>query len=64
MEKQNESSYEVYVFCDNCHCHENISILKGKIISDIDCPNCGNKTLEIDPNGEIINRKKIFMYLR
>jgi len=56
METQDESSFQAYVFCENCYCHKKILINKGLKINDAVCPNCGNKTLKIDPNGEIMDR--------
>ena len=56
MEELSKSSYGAYIFCTNCHIHKKIEINKGLKIEDINCPNCANKTLKIDPNGEIFNR--------
>ncbi len=58
MEEPNKSSYEAYIFCTNCHVHKKIEINKGLQISDVECPNCANNTLKIDPNGKIFNRPK------
>lgn len=58
-EDQNQkSTYEVYILCTNCLTHDKVTITKGVLISDIPCPNCGNKTLKNDPNGEIFSRPK------
>jgi len=58
MEESNKSIYEAYIFCTNCYVNKKIEIIKGLKISDVNCPNCANTTLEIDPNGEIFNRPK------
>jgi len=46
-----KTTYEVYIFCGNCHYHGKIEINKGSPIEQSPCPNCGNLTLRIDPNG-------------
>ncbi len=57
MEEEIKTNYEAYIFCNNCHHHDKISINKGIIINEVKCPNCDNLTLEIDPNGAIFDRK-------
>ena len=52
----NDTNYEVYIFCSNCLVHKKIEVPKGSLINQTVCPNCGNLTLEIDPNGEIFSR--------
>lgn len=52
------STYEAYTFCENCHSHKKTEIPKGSTINETSCPVCGNLTLKIDPNGEIFSRPK------
>ncbi len=52
----NDSTYEAYIFCQNCHCHKKINVPKGSLINQTGCPNCGNMTLKIDPNGELFDK--------
>lgn len=56
--ENNQTTYKAYVFCANCGFRKQIDIPRGSLINDVSCPNCGNSTLEIDPNGEIFNRPK------
>ena len=57
--EENKTTYKAYIFCSNCHFKKEIDIPKGALISHVSCPNCGNLTLEIDPNGEIFNRPHV-----
>lgn len=57
-EQNQQSTYNVYVLCTNCLAHDQMTITKGILLSDVLCPNCGNKTLKNDPNGEIFSRPK------
>lgn len=52
----NETTYEAYIFCQNCHIHKKIIFPKGSMIEHSECPNCGNLTLQIDPNGHLFDR--------
>ena len=51
-----DSKYEVYIFCNNCLIHKKIEIPKGSMIGQTVCPNCGNLTLKIDPNGKLFDK--------
>lgn len=51
-----KTTYRAYVFCTNCRFRKEIDIPKGILISGVSCPDCGNYTLEDDPNGGIFNR--------
>ena len=54
--ENNNTTYKAYVFCTNCNFRKELDIPKGSLVSDVSCPNCGNLTIKIDPNGEIFNR--------
>ena len=54
--KMENSTYEAYIFCANCSLHKKIDIPKGSTINQTKCPNCGNMTLRLDPNGELFDR--------
>ena len=54
--ENNKTTYKAYIFCTNCHFRKEIEIPKGALINEISCPNCGNLTIKIDPNGKIFNR--------
>lgn len=41
-----EGKYKQDVFCKNCDFSEPIDILKGQVVENTACPNCGNMTLE------------------
>ena len=56
--ENNNTTYKTYIFCSNCRFRKEIEIPKGSLIGDISCLNCGNLTLEVDPNGEIFNRPR------
>ena len=51
-----KTTYEAYIFCNNCHHHGKIEINKGALIEETSCPNCVNLTLEVDPNGAIFDK--------
>jgi len=51
-----DSTYEAYIFCNNCHEHKKIEIPKGSTIGQTACPNCANLSLQIDPNGALFDR--------
>ena len=53
-----EDTYEAYIFCNNCYKHDKIKINKGSPINQVSCPNCGNLSIEIDPNGESFDKAK------
>lgn len=52
----NETTYEVYILCQNCLIHKKITLPKGSMIEQCECSNCGNLTLKVDPNGHIFDR--------
>jgi len=51
-----DSTYKAYTFCNNCAEHKKIEITKGSEINQTECPNCGNMTLHLDPNGKLFDR--------
>lgn len=40
--------YLINVFCKNCDFRNKIEILKGTLVTNSTCPNCGNNTLDKD----------------
>ena len=45
-EKNDNGLYKVSVKCGNCDYHnESLTLMKGKRVCDMPCPNCGNNTL-------------------
>ena len=57
--EENKTTYKAYIFCNNCYFKKEIDIPKGVLTSSVSCPNCGNLTLEVDPNGKIFNRPHV-----
>ena len=51
-DKQN-NSYEIGVVCSNCEYHGPVTINKGILVSNTQCPQCGNKTLRAALPGEV-----------
>lgn len=51
-EKISEINYKIGVVCSNCEYHGPALIAKGKLVSQTNCPRCGNKTLRPALPGE------------
>lgn len=62
---EQKTTYEAYIFCNNCHHHAKIEINRGALIDETSCPNCGNLALQVDPNGAVFdpaNKRKPVSY--
>jgi predicted nucleic-acid-binding Zn-ribbon protein len=51
-EKITDETYKIGVVCSNCEYHGLAHILKGTLVSQTQCPRCGNKTLRPALPGE------------
>lgn len=49
----NENTYTLDLACGNCHFDGSVSILKGVLIVEEKCPNCGCKTLRKTFKGSV-----------